>query len=128
MIFDTNILIQLERETRRGEDGSAIKFMRSLPATRMCITPTIAGEFACGLSMAKHEKWLEFLSPFEVLPITQDVTWQYGQIYQKLSSIGKIIGTNDLWIAATALAHSVPVATNNVREFSRVKGLEVISV
>ena len=78
--------------------------------------------------MAKHEKWLEFLSPFEVLPITQDVTWQYGQIYQKLSSIGKIIGTNDLWIAATALAHSVPVATNNVREFSRVKGLEVISV
>ncbi len=128
MIFDTNILIKLERETRRGKEGAAIKFLNSLPATRMCITPTIAGEFACGASMANYEKWLAFLSPFEVLPITQDVTWQYGQIYQQLASVGELIGTNDMWIAATAIAHSVPVATGNIREFSRVKGLEVVSV
>ena len=128
MIFDTNILIRLEREIRRGKDGSAIRFIENLPETRMCITPTIAGEFACGLSMEKQDNWRAFLAPYEMLPITEDVSWHYGQIYRDLSSQGKLIGTNDLWIAASALAHSVPIATHNIREFSRVKDLNVIAV
>lgn len=36
-----------------------------------------------------------------------------------------MIGANDLWIAATALANEVAVVTRNDREFSRVEGLEV---
>ena len=128
MIFDTNILIRLEREIRRNDEDSAVRFFQALPATRMCITPTIAGEFACGLSMSRQRNWKEFLAPYEILPITEEVTWRYGQIYRDLASKGKLIGTNDLWIAATALAHKVPIATHNVREFSRVIGLDVMAV
>jgi predicted nucleic acid-binding protein len=40
---------------------------------------------------------------------------------------GRLIGTNDLWIAATALAHRRPVVTNKVAELSRVEGLDVIA-
>ena len=116
MIFDTNILIRLEREIRRGKEGSAMLFFKSLPETRMCITPTIAGEFACGLSMKKEDNWKEFLAPFEILSLTSKVSWHYGQIYRDLSSKGQLIGTNDLWIAATALAHYQPLVTHNIKE------------
>jgi predicted nucleic acid-binding protein len=38
---------------------------------------------------------------------------------------GLLIGTNDLWIAATAIAHTVPLVTGNDRHFSRVPDLDV---
>ena len=36
-----------------------------------------------------------------------------------------MIGGNDLWIAATAVAHGVPVVTRNTRHYRRVPGLDV---
>lgn len=38
---------------------------------------------------------------------------------------GKVIGPNDLWLAATCLAQGLTMVTANVREFSRVPGLSV---
>jgi tRNA(fMet)-specific endonuclease VapC len=36
------------------------------------------------------------------------------------------IGPHDVLIAATALCHQAPLVTHNVREFSRVEGLQVL--
>ena len=128
MIIDTNILIHLERETRKGTGGSATGFFQSLTETRICITPTIAGEIACGASMSGREVWKKFLKPFEVVPINEETTWRYGVIYRDLSRRGELIGTNDLWIAATALAHQLPLATGNTNQFKRVPALNVVPV
>lgn len=128
MIIDTNILIRLERETRRGKAGEATAFFESLKSTRLCITPTIAGEIACGASMSGREVWERFLKPYEVVPINTAATWHYGVQYRSLAKNGQLIGSNDLWIAATALAHQMPVATGNTMEFQRVNGLHVIQV
>jgi tRNA(fMet)-specific endonuclease VapC len=49
----------------------------------------------------------------------------YGSIRTMLSTKGTIIGANDLWIAAHALATNLTVVTNNEREFRRVPGLTV---
>jgi predicted nucleic acid-binding protein len=38
-----------------------------------------------------------------------------------------LIGSNDLWIAATALAYGMPVVTHNVEHYRRVPGLEVMA-
>lgn len=38
---------------------------------------------------------------------------------------GRLIGPNDLWIAAHAVAAGLTLATNNEREFKRVKGLKI---
>ncbi len=128
MIIDTNILIQLERETRKGMSGAATGFFESLTETRICITPTIAGEIACGSSMSGREVWERFLLPFELLPINAETAWHYGVQYRDLARRGQLIGTNDLWIAATALAHELPLATGNAREFERIRELSVIGV
>jgi tRNA(fMet)-specific endonuclease VapC len=43
-----------------------------------------------------------------------------------LAARGELIGAHDLWIAATALAHGMGLATGNTREFKRVPGLRLI--
>lgn len=128
MIVDTNVLIWLERETRRGIPGAATALFESLTETRICITPTIAGEIACGASMSGRETWEKFLLPFELLSITAEAAWHYGAQHRFLAGQGQLIGSNDLWIAATALAHELPLATGNVQEFQRVRGLTVVGV
>ena len=63
---------------------------------------------------------------FEVLDAGMEGCWTYGRIYRHLSDNGLLIGANDLWIAATALAHGLPLVTRNDRHFRRVAGLHVI--
>ena len=38
---------------------------------------------------------------------------------------GVLIGANELWIAATALAHRMPLVTGDVRHYSRVPELSL---
>ena len=92
------------------------------------ITPVIAGEIACGTSMEERETWRVFLAPFEMLAMDAATAWHYGEILRSLAASGTLIGTNDLWIAASGLAHDEVVATGNIDEFRRVNGLEVVKV
>ncbi len=128
MIFDTNILIQIEREIRRGGDGPVCRYVSRLPEGRMCITPTIAGEFCSGISMSRRPLWESFCAAYEMLPITAETAWNYGEIYRHLAATGQLIGTNDMWIAAAALAHGLPVLTGNDADFSRVPHLDVLGL
>jgi tRNA(fMet)-specific endonuclease VapC len=49
----------------------------------------------------------------------------YGEIRAALEKQGRIIGNNDAWIAAHAMALDVTLATNSEREFLRGIGLSV---
>lgn len=127
LILETTFLIDLERELAREKRGPAQAFLQENPASRLCITFTIAGEIAAGLSPSQRGIWERFLAPFHILPCTAEVSWRYGLLYRYLSDQGMLIGANDLWIAATAIGHSVPVVTRNARHFERAPGLEVRS-
>ncbi len=125
MILDSNFLIHLERERRRKEEGPASQFLLLNTDSPLAITSTIAGEIACGNSMRDRISWEKYIRFFTCLEITPEVSWHYGEIFLHLKESGKIIGQNDLWIAATALAHKRPIVTRNTSEFTRVPGLEV---
>jgi tRNA(fMet)-specific endonuclease VapC len=49
----------------------------------------------------------------------------YGTIRAELESKGEMIGNNDLWIAAHAVAAGLTLVTNNESEFRRVRGLKM---
>ena len=78
--------------------------------------------------MSTRAVWEKALFPYQFLAVTEETAWRYGEIYRDLAGKGQLIGTNDLWIAATALFHGVPLATGNVKEFARVSDLQVIGV
>jgi predicted nucleic acid-binding protein len=86
----------------------------------------VAGEKACGQSASPKRDCERLCRPYPILPWSNDVSWQYGEIYRALAAKGQLIGSNDLWIAATALVHGMGVVTNHGDEFSRVPGLMVV--
>ncbi len=63
------------------------------------------------------------LEAHEIVEITEEVAEHYARIRADLERRGVTIGGNDLWIAATALAHGATLVTNNTGEFTRVPGL-----
>ena len=125
MILDSNFLIYLERETAKRKIGPATSFLLAHQERKLFTTPTICGEIASGDLMQNRERWREFTAQFERLRITEEVDWPYGCIYRSLKNRDEMIGQNDLWIAATALAHDMTVVTRNVSEFARVPGLRI---
>jgi len=60
-----------------------------------------------------------------ILPLPMDASRTYGALRAELEAGGRIIGNNDLRIAAHAKAAKLVLVTNNEREFQRVSGLEI---
>lgn len=125
MILDTVVLIDLEREITRGKPGPAMGALKGFANQELFLTPTIAGELAAGESMRKHDVWSRFIEPFTLLTINPQVCWEYGELYRALRSKGTMIGANDLWIAATALAYNEGLLSRNRSDFNKVSKLRL---
>ena len=126
LILETSFLIDFQRELARRQDGPAQRFLELHEQDSLYLTFTIVGELACGRSMASRQHREAFVRPFRILPQTQEVCWEYGKAYRYLQDNGLLIGSNDLWIAATAVAYGYPLVTRNERHFRRVPGLEIL--
>ncbi len=86
----------------------------------------MVGEFAEGFGSVHASPCAELLERFEVVEMNQESADQYARITSGLRKSSQIIGANDLWIAAAALATEFPLVTNNAKHFSRVPGLKVM--
>lgn len=126
VILETTFLIDLERESKRAHDGPAHAFLQAHSSRLLYLTFTIVGELAAGTSLQRRQIWEEFISPFHILPCSRNISWEYGKIYSYLKANGQLIGGNDLWIAAAARAHQMPLVTANRRHFRRVPDLRLL--
>lgn len=125
--FDTSFLIDFQRERIRGQaDGPAHAFLASDPDVELLLPATALGEFAEGFDDADDEVLRTVRELHLLLPIDEETALVYGRITRALRAAGQLIGTNDLWIAATTLRHDVPLVTSNVAEFRRVEGIQIL--
>jgi predicted nucleic acid-binding protein len=127
LILDSAYLIDLEREIARHSPGPAHRFLERHENQRFFTTFAVSGEIAAGYAPEERPAWEELLAPFNVLEWTPDVSWHYAQTYRYLRGVGLLIGTNDLWIAATALAYEAPLVTSDRQHYARVPGLSIHS-
>jgi len=63
--------------------------------------------------------------PLEIVQFDAQAAEKYGDIRAGLECSGKVIGGNDLFIAAHALSLDATLVTNNVKEFNRVPKLYI---
>ena len=81
-----------------------------------------------GAIRARRRAFVEHvLAGMDAIPITEPVARVHADIWADLSARGEAIGAHDLWIGATALAHSLGVATRNGTHFQRIDGLRVVT-
>lgn len=65
------------------------------------------------------------LSTLDILPLDSPIDEHYAQIRNSLEHRGLPIGSNDLLIAAHAIALDLVLVTANVCEFQRINNLSV---
>ncbi len=71
----------------------------------------------------KQNKLREFRDLVKMADFGAEEAYEAAKIKVELKGNG--IGPYDLWIAATARIHGWTLATSNVKEFSRVKNLQI---
>lgn len=128
LLIDTDLLIDLER----GADAPEVE--RLLGEEERAISVITVSELlhgvlrASGATRARRRAFVEHvLAGLQAIPITEPVARVHADIWAALSDRGEPIGAHDLWIAATALAHGLGVATHNASHFDRVPGLRVLA-
>ena len=70
------------------------------------------------------------LRSMELLPVTETVAGHWARLRVLLAEQQRRVNVNDLWIAATAAAHGIPVVTQDADfdVLAEVGGIEVIRV
>ncbi len=121
-LLDTNILSEIRK---RHYDPNVFKWIRSVPATQLCMCVISLGEIRRGIEKRRlsdrnyaeiYENWLAELER------------QYGErifVFDKSSADqwGRLIVNNpahstDMQIAAIAMVHQCVIVTRNVKHFA----------
>jgi tRNA(fMet)-specific endonuclease VapC len=125
-MLDTNICIYIRQE--RPE--AVLRRFRRLRLGEAALSVITYGELLYGAARSTQramalERLRELLHWLPALPLPETAAEAYGTIRAELAAKGEMIGNNDLWIAAHAMAAGLVLVTNNEREFRRVRGLKV---
>jgi predicted nucleic acid-binding protein len=62
-----------------------------------------------------------------IVPYDLEVCRVYGDLKAKLQKNGRTVACNDLWIAACAVRHSIPLISNNRVHFDGIPDLILIT-
>jgi predicted nucleic acid-binding protein len=124
-VLDTSVFIASESGRPLKED--------MLPREAAVSVVTLA-ELQAGVlaaqdtnTRARRMSTLDVLSDIEVLPVDADVARVWAQLRVSLADAGRRINVNDLWIAATAARHRLPVVSQD-DDFGAVDGMAGVVV
>lgn len=122
-LLDTNIVSDLVRNPQ----GKAAQHIREVGEESICTSIIVAAELRFGAAKKgspRLSKQLDaILGPVDILPFAVPADEIYGSQRAKLERVGRIVGGNDLLIAAHAVAHGHTLVTDNMREFAHIDGL-----
>ena len=132
----TGQLFMLDTDTciflMRGDSPAMAAKVQSVPLQQQVMSAVTFAELTDGVQASAAAKRKQNQSVLDslvlhlaVLDWPQDAAKHYAEIRADLKKRGAQLGAADLMIAAHARAMGAIVVTNNVKDFDRVKGLEV---
>jgi tRNA(fMet)-specific endonuclease VapC len=125
-MLDTNICIYI---AKHQPPEVKLRFEQMKPG-QLVMSAITYGELAYGVNKSsQRQRALRQLQgmvqDIPVEDLNSAAAEAYGEVRASLEKQGRLIGNNDLWIAAHAMALDLTLATNNEREFRRIEGLRV---
>ncbi len=125
-LLDTNAWV----DHLNGRHPEVTRRIRSLSPEDLCLNSVVVAELRYGAD--KSQKKLEnhahidiLVAEVQCLDFDVKAARTFGRVRAELEHVGLIIGPYDMLIAAHALSERLVLVTDNVREFRRVKGLEI---
>jgi len=123
-MLDTDICSYVMKRTHPG----VLEKLRDVPVTDVCLSVVTKAELLYGVRVSPHpvrdaRAVRGFLTYVEAVDLQGEAAEHYAEIRADLRRKGRLIGANDLFIAAHARSLGLTLVTNNLEEFSRVDGL-----
>jgi predicted nucleic acid-binding protein len=120
MILDTNALSAFF-------DGNARLKRVVAKAAKISLPVIVLGEYRFGLIGSRLRKVIEpalegLQGASDILPIDADTILPYAKLCDQLKRAGTPIPSNDLWIAALAVQHGLPIVSHD-KHFDVVPGI-----
>ncbi len=124
-LLDANACID---HLRHGPASKVSAKLLAAPVGSVFLCSVVVGELLFGARRSRKasvtlSQVRAFCSPYVSLPFDDRAADEYSVIRALLTSLGQLIGPNDLLIAAIALANGLTLVTHNTTEFSRVPRL-----
>jgi tRNA(fMet)-specific endonuclease VapC len=128
VIFDTSVLIGLERESLRLD-----KFILGREGEAFGISAITVSDLLHGVHRADSEKrriiraaFVEkTIEVFSVFPFDLSAARIYAGIWASLAKRGKLVGAHDLIIAATCISLGFSLVTLDLGDYSLIEGLNI---
>jgi tRNA(fMet)-specific endonuclease VapC len=107
-----------------------LRRLQRVPVSDVCVSVVTKSELLYGVEVSPRRQQDEaalnaFLNYVEVLDFPDGASSHYAQIRAQLKKSGKMIGANDLFIAAHARSLGLTLVTHNTQEFRRVNRLAI---
>lgn len=123
VLVDTDVFSYLMNGT-----GYAALYRPHVEGKLIAVSFVTVGELYFG---AKRKNWGEAriadlkdrLRIVTIVPYDERVCLVYAEIKAACEAKGKTVADNDLWIAACAIRHSIPLVSNNFKHFNGIPGL-----
>jgi tRNA(fMet)-specific endonuclease VapC len=127
-MLDTDTCIFL----MRGDSSVLTERIQSVPLQQQVMSAVTFAELTYGVHASAAQKRKQNQAVLDslalhlaVLDWPQEAAQHYAEIRADLKKRGAQLGAADLMIAAHARTMGATVVTNNVKDFGRVKGLQV---
>ena len=119
VLLDTSILI----DHIRKPDKEKTRFYELSQDNALVISTITGFELLVGRNNKNATFTDHMLNDLTVLPFHQACMQRAVEIYHTLKMANQLIPPFDIFIAATALAYEIPVATMNTKHFNRIAAL-----
>lgn len=131
--FDTTFFIDLQRELAREQPGPAFEFLEDLDDQEILRASVfVLAELRMGAELVRkpdkaHVEIDEMLSGLLVFYPNDAFATRYAREAAAIKRSGGTVDKMDLLIGTAALVDDAPIVTRNVKDFSRIPGLRVLS-
>jgi tRNA(fMet)-specific endonuclease VapC len=123
VLADTSLLIDLFRKT---DKTNAVLIALVRKGYNYCLSAVTEYEIYSGASLGQVQFWETLLQKIQVLPFDKGAARVAVDINFELKRKRLQIAIPDLFIAATAMANNLPLATLNKKHFERIVGLTIV--
>lgn len=127
--FGDNLLLDTNAVTAISRPESAAEAVRNKCA-QLFIPAIVVGEYQAGILGLKknsesEKNFRRLLTIAEVLPADWQTANHYAEIYHELKTKGRPIPTNDMWIAAIARQHDLPIMARD-KHFQYIDHIQTV--